>query len=117
MEDIQKIEEEVESNYVDYSIDEEDPWHKEVGRVIRKKVLKSIKKYANEKSAILNAGSGGETYPPKGKMINLDIVDTNIKQFENHIVASITDIPLNDESVDMVICVGSVINYADAEKL
>lgn len=116
MNDYEKIEEEVKENYTNYSVEEEDPWHHEVEKIIRKRVLKSIEKYTGETSVILNAGSGGENYPTKGKLIHLDLVDTNIKHFDNYIVASVTDIPLEDESVDMVICVGSVINYTDAEK-
>lgn len=116
MSDFQKIEEEVKDNYSNYSVEEEDPWHHEVEKVIRKRVLKAINKYTNENSVILNAGSGGETYPVKGKIINLDIVDTNIKQFPNYLVSSVTDIPLENDSIDMVICVGSVINYTDAFK-
>ncbi|MDY0177912.1 MAG: class I SAM-dependent methyltransferase [Bacilli bacterium] len=116
MGEIEEIAEEVKNNYSDYSIDDEDPWHHEVEKIIRKRVLKVLKKYCKSDSIVLNAGSGGEDYPCKGKLIHLDLVEKNIKKFKDHIVASITDIPCEDQSVDIVICVGSVINYTDAEK-
>lgn len=115
MVDVAKIEDKALENYVDYT-GEEDFWHNQVEKVLFPFVSKRIKKYTNKDSVILNAGSGGETYFCDAKLIHLDIVDTNIKQFPHHIVASVTDIPLEDNSIDMIICVGSVLNYTDVSK-
>lgn len=115
MNNFEDIENKVKENYKSYDA-EEDKWHYEVEKVDRKFIFKVLKRFDSSDKVILNAGSGGETYPAKGKIINLDIVEDNIKQFENHIVASVTDIPLDDNSVDIIICVGSVLNYTDARK-
>ncbi len=116
MNDYQKIEDEARKNYSNYKINEEDSWHHEVEKVIRKRVLKVLNKYTTDDSIILNAGSGGEDYPCKGKLIHLDIAEANIKQFPYYLVASTTSIPLDNNSIDIIICVGSVINYTDAQK-
>jgi len=113
MDNYKEIEEQAKQNYKDYNIDDEDSWHNTTGNIINSFVYKEIDKIDNNTIVILNAGSGGVSYYTKGKIINLDIVEENIKEFENHIVSSITCIPLEDNSVDMIICVGSVINYAD----
>ena len=46
----------------------------------------------------------------------VDIIKEYIDAFENYLVGSIEKIPLQDCSVDCVICVGSVINYVDIQK-
>ncbi len=108
-----EIEGQAKQNYKDYDINDEDLRHKITGNIINTFVYEQIDKIDNKNIVILNAGSGGVSYYTKGKIINLDIVEENIKEYENHIVSSITCIPLKNNSVDMIICVGSVINYAD----
>ena len=93
-----------------------DEWHKYTFVTIHKIVSNFLKKYSQKNMLILNAGSGGTNYPHNGDLIHLDIVDSQIKQYSNYIVASIENIPLADNSIDIVICVGSVINYADCQK-
>ena len=46
----------------------------------------------------------------------MDIIEEYINLFENYLVSSVEKIPLQDCSVDCVICVGSVINYVDIQK-
>lgn len=95
---------------------EADAWHAQTYQTIYNFVVKQLKNYDRDNVLILNAGSGGTVYPHKGKMIHLDIIESYIKNFKYHIVASIDQTTLDDESVDIVICVGSVINYADYQK-
>ena len=103
-----------------YSVEEpwpeDDEWHKVTLSKIKKYVKKELSKYDSMNAVILNAGSGGTTYPCLGKMIHLDIVDNKIKHFDDFIVSSIDNIPLPDNSIDIVICVGSVLNYADGAR-
>lgn len=67
----------------------------------------------NKKIVILNAGSAGEEYGLIEHVhIHVDIVDTKIKDKQNFIVSNIETVELN-EKVDMVLCVGSVLNYTD----
>lgn len=49
-------------------------------------------------SIVLNAGSGGTEYNAVGRMIHTEKID------------------LPESSVDCVVCVGSVLNYADAQR-
>lgn len=113
--DYKEIQTTAKENYSHYD-QPEDKWHTQVEKVLFPTVCKSIKKYTNSNSVILNAGSGGEDYPSDGKMIQLDICEENIKQFDNYIVASVENVPLESNSINMIICVGSVLNYVDADK-
>jgi ubiquinone/menaquinone biosynthesis C-methylase UbiE len=67
----------------------------------------------NNTTLILNAGSGGNTYNIKGNHTHIDISEKHLSSIENAIIASVEDIPLNDNYFDICICVGSVINYCD----
>ena len=93
-----------------------DEWHKMTYMSIYNFVNKQLKKYDSKEITILNAGSGGTDYPHLGKMIHLDIVETQIKSYPFYIVASIDKTTLESCSVDIIICVGSVLNYADCQK-
>lgn len=63
---------------------------------------------------ILNAGSGGSTYGITEEMYHVDLAERQIKIFPKHYVSSIEHMPFEDSFFDLVICVGSVINYNDA---
>lgn len=65
---------------------------------------------------MLNAGCGKTTYKTCATTIHMDIIEKYVNLFENYLVGSIEKIPLQDCSVDCVICVGSVINYVDIQK-
>ena len=93
-----------------------DEWHNKTYQYIYKFVTKQLIKYDSPNAIVLNAGSGGTDYPHKGKMIHLDIVEKYIKDYPDYIVAPIDSTTLKSESVDIIICVGSVINYADYQR-
>lgn len=88
---------------------QDDPWHLYVKKIITKYVLKWCKSFSD--NYILNAGSGGTDYDIKGEICHLDIADKKISDKKNYVVGTIEDIPLEDNSFDYIICVGSVINY------
>jgi SAM-dependent methyltransferase len=93
-----------------------DSWHDHTGEEVRREILRSWKALpTGPEHVILNAGAGDNDLglcPPA--TINLDISEAGVLSLHNPLVASIEDIPLEDGSVDTVICVGSVINYCDA---
>ena len=93
-----------------------DIWHKYTFLSEKKIVEKWLATVDSKDSQILNAGSGGTEYNTKGVLIHLDIIEDYIKHFEKYVVGSIENIALEKESVDGVICVGSVLNYADAQR-
>lgn len=68
-----------------------------------------------DNSNVLNAGSGGSVYPDiNGNFFHVDITDKFISKLPNSFVASIEDLPFNNEFFDSTICVGSVLNYCNA---
>lgn len=67
----------------------------------------------DESTLILNAGSGGNTYDINGRHTHLDISEKHLEGIDDAIIASVEDIPISDNSCDVCICVGSVINYCD----
>lgn len=95
---------------------ENDEWHKCTFLNEKKTVELWLEHLAHDKTVILNAGSGGTTYKTRGQMIHLDIIENYIKGFDNYIVGSVESIDLPDNSLDGIICVGSVLNYADLQK-
>lgn len=98
--------------------DKNDKWHYYVYIQIKKYIRKTIRKnYITNNTRLLNAGSGGQEYGLKFfNHIHLDIVDKRMKDKKNFVKASIENIPFQDNSFDLIICVGSVINYCDALK-
>ena len=95
---------------------EEDTWHTCTFSAIKKLVEQWLKKHSNPNSVFLNAGSGGTIYKTSGKIIHLDIIEKYICKFDDYIIGSIENIKLPCSSVDGIICVGSVLNYADAQR-
>ena len=89
-------------------------WYDITQKKIYRRLRKWLKNKINMNTLILNAGSGGSDYGiTDGVMTHLDIVDKLVDSYEKNLVASIDSIPCEDNSFDVVICVGSVINYAD----
>jgi SAM-dependent methyltransferase len=72
--------------------------------------------YRNDLSKIiLNVGAGNNDFGfEKPTVINLDICESRVKCMRNPVVGNAQMLPIGDESVDAVVCVGSVINYCDA---
>lgn len=68
----------------------------------------------NANTLILNAGSAGNTYGILGKHFHIDISEKHLINVPNSTVGNIEDMPFDDSSFDVCICVGSVINYCDA---
>ena len=93
-----------------------DAWHQRTFESEKKIVEKWLSIITSDDMKILNAGSGGTEYETKGKVIHLDIVEMYIQHLSDYIVGSIENIDLPNESVDGLICVGSVINYTDAQR-
>lgn len=109
-----------EITYMNYSKStpwpDKDIWHEHTYKSIVTIVEQWLKKYANSQMIILNAGSGGTVYKTDARIIHLDIIEKYISQFDDYIVGSVEKIALSDASLDGIICVGSVINYADVQK-
>lgn len=94
----------------------QDIWHGYTFAAERNVVEKWLSSYSDKSSVILNAGSGGTEYNTDSKMIHMDIIEKYIRHFDHYLVGSIERINLQDASIDGIICVGSVLNYADAQR-
>lgn len=109
-----------EVTYMNYSNStpwpEKDIWHEHTYKAIVTIVEQWLQKYTNSQMVLLNAGSGGTEYKTDAKIIHLDIVEKYISQFDDYIVGSVEMIELPNASLDGIICVGSVINYADVQR-
>lgn len=94
-----------------------DPWHSYTRNKEKSIIEMWLANNQSVEKTVLNAGSGGTEYNlPCCDIIHLDIIREYIDRFERYIVGSIEKIPLPEKSVDGIICVGSVINYADAQR-
>ena len=91
---------------------EHDPWHEYSQKIISMYIAKHS--FFNN-TKILNAGSAGNTYNINSNfMYHVDIADKKLIGVNNAIVASIEDLPFEDNFFDNILCVGSVLNYCDA---
>lgn len=91
-----------------------DNWHYATHLIIENFVTNWLDKCTYENSICLNIGAGQSKYCVKGTLIQMDIVSEYVENEPNYIVGSLESIPLEDDSVEFIICVGSVLNYCDA---
>lgn len=70
----------------------------------------------DSKAVLLNAGSGGKQYETDIMQVHLDIAEKTLEGIENAYVGNIIDMPFQNNTFDCIICVGTVINYCEAEK-
>lgn len=96
---------------------DDDVWHSYTYKILHKQIQDYIDELQFKNTqVILNAGCGKTTYKTCATIIHMDIIEEYVNLFQNYLVGSIEKIPLQDCSVDCVICVGSVINYVDIQK-
>ncbi len=96
---------------------DDDIWHSYTYKILHKHIQDYIDELQFKNAqVVLNAGCGKTTYKTCATIIYMDIIEEYVNLFENYLVGSIEKIPLQDCSVDCVICVGSVINYVDIQK-
>lgn len=94
-----------------------DIWHSYTYKILQEHIQDYIDELQLKNTQIvLNAGCGKTTYKTYATIIHMDIIEEYINSFKNYLVGSIEKIPLQDCSIDCVICVGSVINYVDIQK-
>ncbi len=92
-----------------------DDWHEYTAIRIRHELSRRWNRLRTRREhVILNAGAGNSDLGIcPAWTINLDISEAGVALLPNAIVATIEQIPLPAESVDMIVCVGSVLNYCD----
>lgn len=102
-------------NFIADIWDKNDKWHWVTHEMIQSFIQHSLQVISYHPLAkILNAGSADNSYGIDGKnMVHIDIAQNKIKQMSNAVLANIEDLPLKNSVFDLIICVGSVINYCD----
>lgn len=116
--DIKNVENTAKENYKKSEPwPDDDIWHSYTYKILHKHIQDYIDELQFKNTqVVLNAGCGKTTYKTCATIIHMDIIEEYVNLFENYLVGSIEKIPLQDCSVDCVICVGSVINYVDIQK-
>ncbi|SRR3990167_5746406 len=101
-------------NEIDCIWDPSDAWHTYTHKKINK-VLRDIENtYIPSGGTVLFAGSAGNSYSIKSATeFHLDVAENTLKGVENAVVGSIQNMPFQSNSVDCIVCVGSVVNYVD----
>lgn len=119
MKEIDQIEVANKYNSLEKIWDPSDTWHFWTYRMITsfiKKIKPHLKDYNQWR--ILNAGSGGNSYDfNDDNILHVDIAGDKIAHLKNVVVGSIESLPARDNTFELIICVGSVINYCDPIKV
>jgi len=93
----------------------EDSWHRFTGGETHRQIVRFWQSHSGPDQVLLNAGAGNvELGLHAATTINLDISETRVSKLKTRVVGSVEAIPLSDNAVDVIVCVGSVINYCDA---
>lgn len=91
----------------------EDCFSRNTTKFINKNVNKFLEKMSPS-SIILNAGSGDTKYEKAPLYVyNVDIAEKKVCKLSNSYICSIENMPFANSDFDCIICVGTVINYAD----
>ena len=91
-----------------------DPWHAFAQYVVHTTTKAWFCDFGKGRGErILNAGSGGSDYEIKTPMVHLDLTVERVSHFPNFIICDVSEIPIADASFDVILCVGSVINYGN----
>ncbi|WP_286689091.1 methyltransferase domain-containing protein [Akkermansia sp. 54_46] len=91
-----------------------DLWHKYTHSCIEKFINDASKNYLKNRKSILNLGSGGNNHCfNENNVMHVDIAEDKIKACKNYLVSDIQKININNRKFDVILCVGSVVNYCD----
>jgi hypothetical protein len=98
---------------------ENDKWHLRQKNMIGNFILESLNHLPDHQNfKILNAGSGGHSYGlSENNVLHIDITENKISHLSNSLIADIQKLPIASQQLaqpfNLIICVGSVINYCD----
>lgn len=91
-----------------------DAWHEHAQKIVHGITRSWFYAMGGLKDAkVLNAGSGGSDYGITAPMSHLDLIGSTVAHLPNFLIGDISCMPVEDSSFDVILCVGSVLNYAD----
>lgn len=91
-----------------------DPWHAHTKMWLDGFMEKKLS-LATSASTVLHVGSAGEDYGLRGDLTcHVDIAEKKLSGVPGAIVGDVHSLPVADSSIDLCVCVGSVLNYCDA---
>ncbi len=96
--------------------DPNDKWH----IYTKQRIQAFVKRVFSETPAsihrrVVNIGSGDNNYGlEKDSILNIDIAINKLKRLPNGVLSDCHAVPVRDGEAEVIICVGSVINYCDA---
>lgn len=91
-----------------------DPWHARSRQYVHKITHDWVLELNHQKDCrLLNAGSGGSDYGIPVSMVHYDLVVLPSIPTGRFIQGDVEQMPFSDASFNVVLCVGSVLNYCD----
>ena len=105
-------------NHIEQIWNQDDKWHYKTNREISKFLRNISDKYKfHESCEIANIGSGGNAYCfDEARMLHIDIAKAKILNKKRFLEANVEKLPLVNECFDLVLCVGSVLNYCNVDE-
>ena len=95
-----------------------DLWHSYTARRLERIVERLGKPGEFTGKRVLNLGSGGKSYGFEScELTSVDIAMSLVSTQPQPVVGTAEELPFADNTFDLVLCVGSVINYCDAVAL
>jgi SAM-dependent methyltransferase len=94
--------------------DPNDKWHTITHNIIKKFISENLKAETDSHPQILNAGSAGNDYGIcTNKMYHVDLAKNHLSNNPRSTLGNIESLPFRKNTFDLIICVGSVLNYCD----
>jgi SAM-dependent methyltransferase len=101
--------------------DRTDRWHVRVRQEIENEVRNVAKEFAlvrTSESVVLDVGSAGYSYfETKCLRIDLDIAERSLSAVARGVCANAEMLPFRPRTMDLVLCVGPVVNYCSLEEV
>ena len=104
-----------EALYADGQViwDRDDLWNQHKRTGIEAFVVRRCMSIVSAAHLTLNAGSGGEQYAwMPHNSVNSDLFFEQVKNLPRAVVGDVCSLPFANETFDLSVCVGSVLNYA-----
>jgi SAM-dependent methyltransferase len=92
-----------------------DPWHQHTRREIELFIHQHGRELLASSNSILDAGCGRDSYSwMPDRTTNLDRFYDQVRQKKRAVAGDLEYLPFKSSSFDLVLCIGSVINYVSA---